>query len=69
MSYSLRVAAKDVLGRQWTPPSRPQALEYPTKGWRKTPDRVTAQQHLLGASRGYDPYLDAARKGISPNLN
>lgn len=45
------------------------AAEYPTKGWRKDPDRLTAQQRMMGASRGYDSYLDAARKGVSPNLN
>ena len=65
------MAASEYLGRQWQAPAArtAQAPEYPTKGWRKASDRTTAQQRLMGASRGYDARADSIRKGIEPSLN
>ena len=63
------------VGRQfaeWSPKSglSRQEPNYPTRGYTvKTPDRVTAQQKLMGAGRGYDVHADMTRKGIAPGLN
>jgi len=55
----------------WTPSSAlyRNTPNYPTKGYRKDTDKVTAQQRLMGAGRGYDAHASAARVGVIPNLN
>lgn len=66
-----QVSAEEALGKQFQPRTvrDHESGHYPTKGWRKTPDKIKATTNMLGASREYDVLDDMKRKGISPSLN